>query len=106
MSTNSLTNENIKIEVKYKEPILFNLRMISITEENELRQKMFGLTDNEKAEKQYELNVALLVDYSINVEDTNKIREYFSKWSVMKERIAEYAVRAYFLKLQPEVNFL
>lgn len=138
--------ETIKVTVSYKEPITFDLRMIGIAEEEKLRQKMFGLTDEEKAEKSYQNNVDLLADLSeamptalrevtedkpvpassgepgqMEIKSVTSIQEvplteaktvpsgvvkdYFSDRTVVKERLAEYAVRAYFLKLTPDVVF-
>lgn len=132
--------ETIGVTVTFREPVTFHLRMIGISEETALRQKMFGLTDAEKAEKAYQNNVDLLADLSEAmptarrlVKTTEKregdkeereyeeikevdlvenafdekraVRDYFSQRTVVKERIAEYAVRGYFLQLQPDVNF-
>lgn len=121
------TTETIGVTVTYKEPITFHLRMISIVEENALRQKMFGLTEAEKAEKSYQNNVDMLADLSAEHPDVleedaegNKrsmpfelqnspsgaVKAFFVEKSILKERIAEYAVRGYFLQLQPSVDFL
>ena len=112
-----MTPETIGVTVTYKEPITFHLRMIGIDEENQLRQKMFGIPDNEKAEKAYQNNVDLLADLSLKEADgvekhdsatgfVEDIRAYFTEKTVIKERLAEYAVRAYLMKLQPDVSFL
>lgn len=142
-----MTPETIGVTVTYKEPITFHLRMIGIDEENQLRQKMFGQTEAEKAGKAYQNNVDMLADLSEAMptarrEVTEKIavpvaggepvemeakqatsmkdlplvepastpkacvRAYFRDRTVIKERLAEYAVRAYFMKLQPEISFL
>ncbi len=113
-----MTTETIGVTVTYKEPITFHLRMISVTEENQLRQKMFGITEAEKAEKSYQNNVAMLADLSVKLPDgmydeavpkcpvDQAVKSYFAEQSILKERIAEYAVRGYFIKLQPDVSFL
>jgi hypothetical protein len=121
-----MTPETIGVTVTFKEPVTFHLRMIGIQEENALRQKMFGLTEAEKAEKAYQNNVDMLADLSVKHADglfkikessetenvliqrnspQEAIREYFKERTVIKERLAEYAVRGYFIKLQPEVFF-
>lgn len=124
------TEETIGVTVTYKEPITFHLRMIGIDDENKLRQKMFGLTEEEKAEKSYQNNVDLLAtlsellpsglfpnkpkvisddDTTVYAEDfdtpSEAVREFFAGRTVLKERLAEYAVRGYFVRLQPDVNF-
>lgn len=122
-----MTAETIGVTVTYKEPITFHLRMISIVEENALRQKMFGLTEDEKAEKSYQNNVDMLADLTAEHPDVleedakgNKrsmpfefqnspsgaVKAFFAEKSILKERIAEYAVRGYFLKLVPDISFL
>lgn len=123
-----MTPETIGVTVTFREPVTFHLRMIGIAEENALRQKMFGLTEEEKAEKGYQNNVDMLADLSVkhakglskikegaageteNVlirrnSPAESIREYFKEQTVLKERLAEYAVRGYYIKLQPDVNF-
>jgi hypothetical protein len=125
-----MNSETIGVTVTYREPVTFHLRMIGIAEEEKLRQKMFGLTEEEKAEKSYQNNVDMLADLStqmpkgmfpnkpenvsdaddtIYAEDFNipilAVKAFFAEKTVIKERIAEYAVRGYFIKLQPDVNF-
>lgn len=125
------TTEKVGVTVTFKEPITFHLRMISIDEENKLRQKMFGLTEEEKAEKAYQNNVDMLADLSEKIpagmfpnkpntiaedapkthyfEDFTKpevaVQSFFAERTVLKERIAEYAVRGYFVRIAPDVNF-
>ena len=116
-----ITPETIGVTVTYKKPVTFHLRMITIPEESALRQKMFGLTDEEKAEKSYQNNVDILADLSVKSPDgidekikasgkvtdfaKEVVQAYFAERTVLKERLAEYAVRGYFYKLQPEVFF-
>lgn len=127
--------ETIGVTVAFKTPITFHLRMIGIEEESQIRQKMFGLGEKEKAEKAYQNNVDLLADLSEQmpdglfpnkpidnqqsdeqakdaltfIEDFSKASEaiahFFADKSVIKERVAEYAIRGYFLKLQPDISF-
>lgn len=117
-----MTPETIGVTVTYNEPITFHLRMIGVAEESELRQKMFGLSEKEKAEKSFQNNVDLLADLSVKSPDgiderieasgavtdfaKEVVRAYFAERTVIKERIAEYAVRGYFVRLQPDVSFL
>lgn len=116
-----MTPEKIGVTVTYREPVTFHLRMIGIAEEEKLRQKMFGLTEDEMAEKSYQNNVDLLANLSIEhptviidgkpepyeFQNSEKeaVRSFFAERTVIKERIAEYAARGYFIKLQPDVNF-
>lgn len=113
-----ITPETIGVTVTYKEPITFHLRLIGIAEESQLRQKMFGSTNEEKAEKSYQNNVDMLADLSVKLPEgmfhegvttmmpvNEAVRDYFAKRTVLKERLAEYAVRGYFVRLQPDVSF-
>ena len=107
--------ETIGVTVTFKEPITFHLRMIGVTEETALRQKMFGKTEAERAGESYQNNVNLLADLSVKQPDIEgifpditppeNVRAFFSETSVIKERIAEYAVRGYFIKLVPDLSF-
>ena len=110
--------ETIGVTITFKLPVTFHLRLITLDEENQLRQKMFGLTEAEQAEKSYQHNVDFLADYSEVLPEgmygdaipkcpiPEAVRQYFSEKSVIKERTAEYAVRAYFSKLTPDISFL
>lgn len=129
-----MSPETIGVTVTFQTPITFHLRMIGVNEENQLRQKMFGLTEAEKAEKSYQNNVDMLASLSEQkptgifphkpekmatseqaksektfIEDFSSaedaIQYFFKDKSVIKERIAEYAVRGYFIKLVPDVSF-
>ena len=135
-----MTPETIGVIVTFKEPITFHLRIISLAEETALRQKMFGATEDEKAEKAYQNNVDMLADLSaamptarrlvttteqragdkaereysemqeVNLTEAKTfpsevVRDFFSDKTVLKERLAEYAVRGYFVKLMPDVSF-
>lgn|GEM_PF-5017160 len=125
-----MTNETISIGVTLGSKNTFHLRMIGISEEQELRQKTFGLSDKEISDTEYERNVSLLSDLSekmpeglfpnspkvrcendsaIYIESFSKpseaIREFFADKTVSKERIAYFAVRAFFVKLTPEIDF-
>lgn len=113
-----ISPETVGITLTFKEPITFHLRLISIDEENQLRQKMFGLSEKEKTEKSYQNNVDLLADLSTKLPDGMfgdavpkcptdcAVREYFADKTVLKERLADYAVSAYFAKITPTIDFL
>jgi hypothetical protein len=114
--------ETIGVTVTYKSPITFHLRMIGLTEENALRQKMFGLTEEQKAEKSYQNNVDMLADlsvkhptiikdgkdepYEFQNSESEAVKAFFAERTVLNERIADFAVRGYFVRLQPDVSFL
>ena len=129
-----MTNETIGVTVTFKEPVTFHLRMIGVNEETALRQKMFGKTEAEREAESYQNNVNMLADLSENpptgmfpnkpekmtkseqaasdktfIEDFSSAKEainhFFKEKSVIKERIAEYAVRGYFIKLAPDLSF-
>lgn len=136
-----MTTETIGVTVTYKEPITFHLRMVGITEENTLRQRVFGLTEAQHAEKSYQNNVDMLADLSEEMPTARRlvttmemrggdkvekeyseikevplseaetlpagvVRDYFKERTVIKERLAAYAVNGYFVKLSPDVSFL
>jgi hypothetical protein len=125
-----MTNETISIGVTLGSKHVFHLRLIGITAEQELRQKTFGLSDQEISETEYERNASLLADLSekmpeglfpnspkerseddsaIYIESFTKpseaVRAFFADKSVSKERIAYFAVRAFFVKLTPDIDF-
>ncbi|MBX3288460.1 MAG: hypothetical protein KF855_03850 [Acidobacteria bacterium] len=126
-----MTDETLKITVTFGKPYTFFLRMISIAEENKLRQKSFGLSDDERAEKEYDINVQMLKDLSTDgpyglfdprpenlpandetayadsfTTPAERITAFFAERTILKERIAFYAVRSYFVRLQPSESFL
>ena|SRR5437868_5200799 len=125
-----ISEDIVEVSVTYKDRITFFLRMIGIAEEQRLRQKTFGLTDAEKAEKEYGNNVQALKDLSVKIpagmfpkrpEDpssadlnvyeesfagpTDALDHFFKDRSVRKERIAYYAVHGYFIRLAPSDFF-
>lgn len=139
-----LSQENISFSVGFNNnPITFHLRMISVAEENKLRQRFTALSEDEKELKDYELNVDALAEFSINAPTIKKmmpvaeqpaeadenqepkmefqdvqltgitpglpgqvIRDYFADRTASKERIADFAVRAFLSRLTPDVSFL
>lgn len=126
-----ISPETIQVSVTYGNKITFFLRMIGLVEETQIRQRSVALTDNEKAAKEYETNVQILKELSTKVPDglypdrpencdpedgtiysdsfstaAGMIEDFFSEKSVLKERLAFYAVRGYFVRLSPEESFL
>jgi hypothetical protein len=124
------SNDTVEVSVTFGSKITFFLRMISIAEETQLRQKAFGLKDEERAAKEYQLNVDILKDladkmptglfpdppevrdaadesiYSdTHVAPFKAIEAFFAERTAVKERIAFYAVRGYFVRLQPSDFF-
>jgi hypothetical protein len=123
-------SEKIEVSVTFGTTARFFLRMLSLAEEETFRQRIFGLKKEEIAEKEYGANVALLAELSsempeglfpnrpendadgnaaIYAEDLKSPREavekFFAVRSTIKERIAYFAVRGYFLKLSPTESF-
>lgn len=123
-------NDSIKVTITYGSPVSFSLRMINLAEENALRQKAFGLSEEEKAEKEYSSNVSILADLAdkmpeglfpnrpeaVSEDDQTlyfeefktprgMIEAFFDTKTAIKERIAFYAVRSYFLRLSPSDFF-
>lgn len=113
--------------------IIFHMRVISVAEELKLRQRWTALTDEEKGEKNFEINVDALANYSIRNPVIEKqythdhdaaqdrveqeslmkgsspaeaVRNLFSTRSNHSERYAETAVRMWLLKLQLDASFL
>ena len=123
-------SETIEVSVTFSATVRFFLRMLSLQEEDAYRQSIFGLKKEEIAEKEYAANVALLAqlstakpiglfpnrpdeteeaDQTVYAEDFKTPREaieaFFAEKTVLKERIAYFAVRGYFLKLSPTESF-
>ena len=111
--------ETISINVSLgKEKLAIHLKMINAAEENRLRQRFVGLTEAEKEAKDYEINTSILSEYQSEKAEISgtenasegqlkiDLKDYFKEKSVTKERIADYAVRAYLIALQPNIDFL
>ncbi len=115
MSSN-FSDETIKVSVTFGSTITFLLRMIGLVEEQQIRQRSLGVTTEDQAEKEYHLNVSILRDLSTGlpegIDDNGNetpaavIDRFFAEKTVTKERIAFYAVRGYFMRLQPSESFL
>lgn len=103
----------IEASVKYGTNYKFFLREISMVEEQKLRSKSFGLTDDEAAQKEYDQNVSILCDLSVKKPTATEgdkivqfdVDKFFADRTPRKERIAFFAVRGYFLRLLPEDAF-
>jgi len=107
----------VEVSITYGKKITFFLRMIGITEETAYRQKLFGIPENERDEKEYLAAVDLLAEISEKLpsgmfgDAVPKgmpdfcIREFFAEKTPVKERIAHFAVRTYFTRLLPEESF-
>ena len=86
----------------------FHLKLINTIEEGKIRQRFIGDDD-----KSFENNVAVLSELETTpIELTTggekseiSAKDYFQQKSVSKERIAEYAIRGYFVAIQPDVSF-
>lgn len=111
-----ITSDTVEVSVKYDRAYKFFLRLISIDEENKLRQKAFGLKEEERAEKEYQINVDMLCDLSVMMPEgiesignatsiSDAIRDFFHQKTALKERIAFFAVRGFFLRIQPSDFF-
>lgn len=109
-----MTPETIEVSVTFGAKYTFFLRMIGLAEEQQIRQKSFGVADEEKAAKEFELNVQILADLSVThpVHSVDggenspvQLTDLFAEKTPTSERIAYYAVRAYFLRLLPSESF-
>jgi hypothetical protein len=112
-----ISSETIDVSVTYGTRYTFHLREIGMAEEQKLRSKTFGLSDEDKASKEYDQNVSILKDLSVKkptktsqgeaVETVGDfdIDKFFAEKTPRKERIAFYAVRGYFLRLLPSDSF-
>jgi hypothetical protein len=109
-----ISDETLEVRVKYGSRYTFFLREISMAEEQKLRSKNFGLSDDETAAKEYDQNVSILRDLSTKkptaAKSEDEVQEFdlvdfFTDRTPRKERIAFYAVRGYFIRLLPEESF-
>lgn len=113
MAKTQISDDTIEVSVKYGKKYCFNLREVTLAEEQKLRSKSFGLTDEKAAAKEYELNVSILRDLSVkapmavdgDTSETFEVDAFFAERTPRKERIAFFAVRGYFARLMPEEDF-
>ena len=107
MKNNSTAD--ISFEVGYKDDkTRFDLRMISVSEESELNQRLNDVADDDasKPEKEYRICLDALADFSHDTEDGAKLREKFSAVNLKSERIVRGAFNVFRNALAPEVSFL
>ena len=107
---------SIKLRAGFgNETAVFNLKVLTIAEENKLRAANLGLKEEELAEKEYELNVAALAEFSLSkvevvIAEGEKreltVEQYFEKRTAASERIAQYVFRSWLIALSPTVDFL
>lgn len=111
--------DSIKLKTVFgKNIVALTLKVLSIAEENRLRQRGFGLSENEREEKGYELAVSALTEFAtedgeiISFDENGKeviervsVAEYFKNKDAAKERIAHYAFHSWLVALQPDVSF-
>jgi len=120
--------DSIKLKTVFgSETVIFNLKVLTVAEENKIRASTFGLKDDEKEAKEYDNIVSVLSEHSaeaahiptletVEVEggktETKEVlkpisvREYFQNRTAAKERIAHTAFRAWMVALQPSYDFL
>ena len=123
-------NETIEVSVTFGSTVRFFLRMLALSEEDSYRQTVFGLKKEEIAAKEFNANVELLAelstempiglfpnrpdeteeaDQTVYAEDFQTpraaIEAFFAEKTVLKERIAYFAVRGYFLQLSPTESY-
>lgn len=109
-----------------EEKIVLHLKMLSLAEEAEFLKRFADIADlgaSTKAEKEYQILVDSLADWSVaspqkyekeelvslfTDESTpaDAVHKYFETRTVVKERLANAAVIAFRNALQPEVSFL
>lgn len=100
------------------EKATFNLKVLTIAEENRIRQSFLGLNDKEQEEKSFELTAAALTEFLIGDIECSFIdadgnekgtevsaKDFFADKTPSRERIADYAFRAWLVSLQPTVDF-
>jgi hypothetical protein len=106
--------ETIRVSVTYGEnKTVFPLRMVSLAKERELRTSVFNeKTKEDEYSADVDLLAQLIADRPVGLDDgqtadsmtanSDLVRRFFEVRTPMKERIALYAVRTYFFRLQPE----
>lgn len=113
--------ETTSVAVKLgKEHLIFHLNVLSLSSEEKLRQRLFGIKTEEQTDKKtYDLHVAALCEdeaapiEKVTFDEEGKeiktpvpAKEYFTEYSVIKGRIAEYTVRGWLVSMQASVDFI
>jgi len=95
----------------------FTLRMISMQEEQQLRQRFTALNDGDQTdriEKEYQINKDALIKFNLaDVEQEQigeslkyiSITDFFAERTPFTERIAEFVTRGFLQQLNPEISF-
>lgn len=89
----------------------FNLKILTISEENRIRENFFGLNEKEQEEKGYEIMVSSLTEFStenVILADEKSIpaKDYFADKTTVTERIAHFVFRSWLLAQAPNIDFL
>ncbi|HEX8637737.1 MAG TPA: hypothetical protein VF692_06730 [Pyrinomonadaceae bacterium] len=115
-----MNSENVKVVIAIgKEKLTFRQQIINVGTEEKLRQQFTDLIgDEEKEVKTFDLNVEALVKHQaekierITLDGEGKevaeqvdAKDYFAGKTGLKERFAEYAVRAWFASMSPSIDF-
>lgn len=112
--------DSIKIKTVFgSKTVIFNLKVLTVAEENKIRASTFGLTEKEQEEKGFENIVSALAEFSatnpkkviIDSEDGEReeeitVRGFFAEKTPATERIAHYAFRSWFVAMTPSIDFL
>lgn len=112
-------SETTKVVVTIgKEKLTFHQQIINVRQEEKFRERFVALTEDEKDTKSFDLNVETLVkcqaeklekctldDKGDEVKELVDVKDYFAEKTVLKERFAEYAVRAFFASMIPSIDF-
>lgn len=121
-----MDNEKISLGVNFaNENLIFHLRMISLNEEQELRQRYAEILPDDvgKEQKYYRVIIDALKEFSVDypqkyerdkkvllVEGAKSpaaaIEDYFGEMTIAKERLANGLFLSYRERMQPTVIFL
>jgi actin-related protein len=95
----------------------FALRMVSMQEEQQLRQRYSALNDGDQKDrisKEYLINADAITNYltdGIKTQDPEKkdieitAEQFFNNKTAWTERVSEFVMRGYLAKLNPEISF-
>ena len=108
--------DSVKIKTVFgSETVIFNLKVLTVAQENKIRAATFDLKESEKSEKENANIISALSEYAENSkveiigEESSKLVEvtdYFKDLTAAKERIAHVVFRSWFVSMIPEVSFL